>query len=125
MPNNNYWYEMGHIDSAEHWLNEGYTEDELCIRCGEPSDRLLEGVCKDCLAKFYDEHEGEMFLFFYIFPPNEWDDTRCKKPIAELWAEAERERFANDFGETRKYLKAYALEDAWCLAEFMTERGMI
>ena len=124
MPNN-YWYEMGHIDSAEHWLNEGYNKDELCQRCGEPAGRLIEGFCKDCLAKFYDEHESELFLFFFIFPPNEWDETRCKKPIAELWAEAERERFANDFGETRKYLKEYALEDAWCLAEFMTERGMI
>ena len=112
---------VGVADHAE----EGVIMNGLCKMCGFESDPIRNGLCEDCIESLYDEHESEMFLFFALYPPNEWDDTRCKKPLVELWADAERERFANDFGDTRHYLKQYALEDKWCLTDWMETVGMI
>ena len=123
----NFWFELDHIDSAEFWLNEGYSKDELCKMCGEPDNRLYEGYCKDCIAKIYDEHEPEMLPFFVKYPPNEWDEE-CHDDIGVLWTRATVERFYMRFDKyavTRHYLKQYALEDLDCLTDWMKERGMI
>lgn len=98
--------------------------DDNCKMCGEEIYPLRNGLCETCIEKLYDEHESEMFLFFALYPPNEWDEE-CQDSLEFLWGNAERERFANDFGECRKYLKAYALEDMWCLTDWMESVGII
>ena len=103
---------------------EGVKMYGKCDMCGSET-YIRNGICDYCTEKLYDEHEREMYLFFSLYPPKEWDETRCDKSLDQLWAEAERERFANDFGETRQYLKEYALEDMWCLTDWMETVGMI
>ena len=99
--------------------------DDKCRVCGEEIYPLRNGLCETCIEKLYDEHESEIFLLLHTFPPNEWDETRCTMPLTDLWAEAERERFANDFGEIRKYIKSYVMEDKWCFVEWMVKVGII
>lgn len=111
---------------AEHERDYGTPEpEEVCKVCGESEEKLYEGFCRECLSKAYDEHERDMFPFFCEFYPEDYFDYGFIAPLPELWADSERERNAYVWGPSREELKIFAMDDEWCLAEWMHRKEMI
>lgn len=84
-----------------------------CMRCGDTYDHLYNGYCIHCLGEIYDEHLDEMLPFFEKYDPYEW--TGDCPMLDEMWGKAEYAEF----------LKDYALDDAWCIADYFKDRGWI
>ncbi len=119
-----YWnpfilYEHNAIEDASWW-------HEKCKKCGTTDANYLYcGYCEDCLAKLYDRYEPLLFRFFAEYDPEEYLEDDCPAPLKVLWAEADIQRKRNEMGESRKFLRDYALEDPNCFASWLEKEGFI
>lgn len=115
------WYEHGTIEDATWWHDGG-----KCKQCGTTdANYLYKGYCPDCLADIYDRYEPLLFRFFADYNPEEWMDDECPAPLVTLWAEADKDRKMDRMGESRKFLREYALDDLYCFAEWLEKEGLI